>query len=78
MVGQILSKQERAIDVTFTRRGTWYITAPCGWHAELPGECDRMDIRALCVHHRRRCCRSARIYVETDRGYREIRKGEVA
>jgi len=63
---------QRLIDVTFTRKGLWYITAPCGWFAELPGECASQDIRTMAHNHRRKCCKGARLNIETSGGYRKI------
>jgi len=62
------------IEVTWTRRKTWFITAPCGWHVELPGECEAEDIRTMAWQHKTKCCRSSRLSVETATGYREIDK----
>jgi hypothetical protein len=62
---------DRNIEVTFTRVHTWYITAPCGWFVELPGECHPDDVRTMAYGHKRRCCRTARLSVETATGYRE-------
>ena len=63
---------QRLIDVTYTRKRTWYITAPCGWHAELPGECESKDIRTLARNHQVNCCKGARLNVETSSGYKAI------
>ena len=62
------------IDVTWTRKGTWFITAPCGWHVELPGECLSEDIRTMAWRHKTNCCHRARLSVETATGYRESDK----
>jgi hypothetical protein len=62
---------DRHIELTYTVRGTWFLTAPCGWFVELPGECPVVEVRAMAFGHKRRCCRSARLVTETVTGYRE-------
>jgi len=60
------------IDVTWTRRETWYVTMPCGQGDEFPGATPEDQVRKYCRDHQRRCCRNARMVVETRTGYREI------
>jgi len=69
---------DRLIEVTYTRKGTWYLTAPCGWYAELPGECESKDIKTMAYAHKAKCCKSSRICVETVFGYRKSNTREKA
>lgn len=69
------------IEVTWTRKGSWFVTAPCGVGVEFPGEIPEGLVREYCVKHKRRCkrCATTRLSIETATGYREINlKGKTA
>ena len=72
-VRHYLTSAQRNIDITRTTKGTWFITTPCGQHLELPGERSQASVRAMANRHRARCCRAARITVETSHGYLETK-----
>jgi hypothetical protein len=69
---------ERLIDVTWTRKGAWFVTTPCGVGVEFPGEIPEGLVRQYCWKHKRRChrCAGSRLSVETATGYREINQRE--
>lgn len=59
---------QRNIDVTFTRKGTIFLTAPCGWWREFPGDTDEKYVRVVANIHREACCRTARLHISKPDG----------
>ncbi len=57
------------IDATFTRKGTWWVTYPCGDHVELMAYVEASEVRVIAVNHRNRCrhCRGAHISIDGER-----------
>lgn len=54
------------IEVTPTRKGSWFVTFPCGAGGELPGEFSEVEVRTFCQRHKVSCCKTARIVKSND------------
>lgn len=55
------------IEITYTRKGTWRIEAPCGWWQDYGQQVDFDLAKYLAYAHRKRChaCKGRAVGYET-------------
>jgi hypothetical protein len=57
---------EHHIEITPTRKGSWFVTAPCGAGGEVPGDFSEDEVREYARRHKRMCCKTARVVLSSD------------